>query len=119
MNNENDTRKEIETSLRKAADQKENSRYGRNLELLRLTGGLERVTLHVTRRERERLVSLCGAGTIEGILEAFISDLARSDRSIWEQCRSEAQNWLCAHRQGERAALALDAKQENGTDEGE
>lgn len=104
MNEETGPKGQVETALERAAKYRENSPYGRNRELLELTGGLKRVTLHLTAQEYERLFSRSGDGTIQSLLEAFVADLTHSERSVWEKCRHEARQWRNAHRKAEYVA---------------
>jgi len=117
MNEENSPKGQVETTLERASELRERSAYGKRRELLQLTGGLRRVSLHLTEEEYAGLCR-CGEGTLEGFLESFIADLTRSERSIWKECQDEATNWLAAHGKAERVARAyfneLDGKAEGG-----
>ena len=104
MSEEKSPKGQVETALERAAKYREKSPYGRNRELLELTGGLKRVTLHLTAQEYERLLTRSGAGTIQSLLEAFVADVTDSERSIWEECRHEARQWRNAHRKAEYVA---------------
>lgn len=106
MSEEKCPKGQVQTALEKAADQREKSLYGQNEKLLQLTGGLKRITLQVTAQEYDRLSLRIGEGTSETLLEAFIADLTRSDRSIWKECQHEAQGWLNAHGKAEDVARA-------------
>jgi hypothetical protein len=98
---------QVQTALEKAADQHEKSEASRQRELLKLTGGLRRISFYVTDEEYRRLSTRSGGGTTETLLEAFIADLTRSRRSIWQESQIEAQNWHTAHRRAEHAQSAL------------
>lgn len=118
MSEENRPEGQVETALERAAKYREKSPYGQNRELLELTGGLKRVTLHLTAQEYKRLLSCSHEGTTQTLLEAFVADLTRSERSIWQECQDEARNWLNAHGKAERVARAhfntLDGIDEEG-----
>ena len=105
MNEENSPKGQVETTLERASELRERSAYGKRRELLQLTGGLRRVSLHLTEEEYAGLCR-CGEGTLEGFLESFIADLTRSERSIWKECQHEATSWLAAHGKAERVARA-------------
>lgn len=107
MNEENSPKGQVETALEQASAQCESSEAERQRELLKLTGGLRRISVYVTEEEFTGLCARTGAGTIETFLEAFIADLTESKRSIWEECRIEALNWKAAHNRGERAHRAV------------
>ena len=107
MNEENGPAGQVKTALEQAAAQHESSEAERQRELLKLTGGLRRISFYVTDKEYDRLCACTGAGTIETFLEAFVADLTRSKRSIWEECRIEALNWKSAHTRGEHAHRAF------------
>ena len=119
MNEENSPKGQVETTLERASELRERSAYGKRRELLQLTGGLRRVSLHLTEEEYAGLCR-CGEGTLEGFLESFIADLTRSERSIWKECQDEATNWLAAHGKAERVARAyFDAFEGIDTEGGE
>jgi len=118
MNEEKSPKGQVETALERALELRERSAYGRRRELLELTGGLRRVSIHLTEDEYEGLCRCSGEGTLEDFLESFAADLTRSERSIWKQCQHEATSWLAAHKHGEMAARAyfdeIDGKEEGG-----
>lgn len=118
MSEEKSPKGQVETALERALELRERSAYGTRRELLRLTGGLRRVSLHLTEEEYSALCACGGEGTIETLLESFVADLTRSDRNIWKECQHEATNWLAAHRHGEIAARAyfkeIDGEAEGG-----
>ncbi|NBB78350.1 MAG: hypothetical protein GVY36_02735 [Verrucomicrobia bacterium] len=107
MNEEKGPQGQVETALKQAAAQHESSEAERQRELLKLTGGLRRISFYVTDEEHDGLCVRSGAGTIETFLEAFVADLTESKRSIWEECRVEAQHWRRAHMRGEYAHRAV------------
>lgn len=107
MNEEKGPQGQVETALKQAAAQHETSEAERQRELLKLTGGLRRISFYVTDKEFNGLCARIGAGTIEMLLESFIADLTASKRSIWEECRIEAQHWHAAHKRGEYAHRAV------------
>ena len=98
---------QVQTALEKAADQREKSEASQQRELLKLTGGLRRISFYVTEREFSEIGRRAGGGTIEGLLEAFVSDLTQSERSIWHECQIEAQNWKSAHSRAKYAQGAF------------
>jgi alpha-D-ribose 1-methylphosphonate 5-triphosphate synthase subunit PhnL len=97
---------QVQTALEKAAKQREKSSYLQNKKLLELTGGLKRITFQVTAQEYDQLITRSGEGTTQTLLESFVADLTRSERSIWKECQDEAQNWLRAHSKAEVLARA-------------
>jgi len=106
MSEEKRPKGQVETALEKAS-----------AELLKLTGGLRRVSFYVTDEEYKGLCARGGSGTNESFLEAFVADLTESERSVWKECRVEALNWHAAHMRGEnahRAFLKSLADQEGG-----
>jgi len=107
MNEEKSPKGQVETALEQASAQHETSEAERQRELLKLTGGLRRISFYVTDEEFKELCARSGAGTIENFLEAFVADLTESKRSIWEECRTEALNWKAAHNRGEHAHNAV------------
>ena len=107
MNYESSPEGQVETALDKVIAQREKSEASQHRELLKLTGGLRRIDFYVSEKEYFRLCDLCGGGTVETLLEAFVADMARSERSIWKQCQIEAGNWQAAHRRAELAERAF------------
>jgi len=117
MSEEKSPKGQVETALEKASAQRESSEAERQRELLKLTGGLRRVSFYVTDEEYKGLCARGGSGTNESFLEAFVADLTESERSVWKECRVEALNWHAAHMRGEyahRAFLKSLADQEGG-----
>lgn len=118
MDEENGPQGQVQTALEQAAAQREKSEAGRRRELLKLTGGLRRISFCVTEEEYRGLCVRSGEGTVETLLESFAADLTRSERSIWKHCQHEATNWHAAHLHGEMAARAyfdeIDGKEEGG-----
>lgn len=118
MNEEKSPKGQVETALEKALKLRERSAYETRRELLQLTGGLRRVSLHLTEKEYSALCACDGEGTLQSLLESFVADLTRSERSIWKQCQHEATNWFAVHKHGEMAARAyfneIDGEEEGG-----
>lgn len=118
MSEENGPKGQVETALERALKLRERGAYGKRRELLELTGGLRRVSLHLTEEEYAGLCRCSGEGTLHSFLESFVADLTRSERSIWKQCQHEATNWQAAHNHGETAARAyfdeIDGNAEGG-----
>lgn len=106
MSEEKSPKGQVETALEQAAAQREKSEAGRRRELLKLTGGLHRIDFYVSESEYSGLCARMGEGTVETLLESFVADLTRSERSIWKQCQLEARNWQAAHMRAERMARA-------------
>jgi len=118
MSEEKSPKGQVETALEKASAQREKGEAGQRRELLKLTGGLRRIDFYVSESEYSGLCARMGEGTIETLLESFVADLTRSERSIWQQCQLEARNWQAAHMHGEIAARAyfneIDGEAEGG-----
>ena len=95
-----------ERVLEKAANHQEMTACGRNRQLLELAGQLKRITLHVSADEYNRLLLFVGDDTPQTLLESFVADLTESERSVWKQCRDEAQSWRIVHERAEDVTRA-------------
>lgn len=94
------------------AEMKESMEAAQSRRLQKLSGTLQRVTLHVTQAEHESLSYHCAGESIEALLESFISDLTNSGPQVWAQCHDEAHHWLRSHREGQQVLEILQQQSE-------
>ncbi len=106
MNDENVSERQVETALEQATKQRNLGEDARRRELLKLTGGLRKVSFYLSDQEYHKLCSCVGAGTLETFFESFAADLLGSERSIWKGCQARAEEWHAAHLRAERATQA-------------